>query len=178
LKRWPEDNTRALDEALPHLYVQLRRIAHQRLRAEYGSQTLQTTALVHEAYLKLRDQRGVQWRNRTQFYAIAARMMRRILVDHARTVGAQKRGGDAVRVTVSGSIPLPSQPAVDLLALDSALDRLGALSPRQAHMVELHFFAGFKLDETADALGISLATVKREWTLARAFLYKELSTAQ
>jgi RNA polymerase sigma factor (TIGR02999 family) len=128
--------------------------------------------------MKLREQRGVQWRNRTQFYAVAARMMRRILVDHARTVRAQKRGGDAVRVTVSGSIAIPTQPAVDLLALDSALDRLGALSPRQARMVELHFFAGFKLDETADALGVSLATVKREWTVARAFLYKELAGAE
>lgn len=139
---------------------------------------MQTTALVHEAYLRLRDQAGPPWRNRTQFYSVAARMMRRILVDHARTVRAQKRGGDAVRVTIASDIPAGGQRGINLLALDAALEQLERLSARQARIVELRFFAGFELEETASALAISVATVKREWTVARAFLYKQLTGVQ
>lgn len=150
------------------------------MRREPGEHTLQATALVHEAYLRLVDQRRVEWRNRAQFFGVAAQTMRRILVDHARGQHAAKRGGGMQQITLNDA----NQPAagdsdncMDVLALHEALDRLAALDPEQARLVELRYFGGLNIEETAEALGVSPATVKREWAVARAWLRRELSAS-
>jgi RNA polymerase sigma factor (TIGR02999 family) len=148
---------------------------------ERGEHTLQATALIHEAYLRLVDQRRVEWRNRAHFFGIAAQMMRRVLVDHARGRLAAKRGGDIRPVTLESEIDADVQAddadaGLDVLALHEALERLAELDPPQARLVELRYFGGLNIDETAEALGISPATVKREWTVARAWLRRELAT--
>jgi RNA polymerase sigma-70 factor, ECF subfamily len=160
---------------MPLVYDEFRRIAALQLRLEHDDHTLNPTALVHELYLRLVDQRRTHWRNRAQFFGIAAQLMRRILVDHARSRLAQKRGGSKVFVTLQDSLVPEDQPgATEVLALDQALARLSSLDPDQGRLVELRFFAGLTIEETAVVLGRSPRTVKREWQLARAWLFREL----
>lgn len=163
----------AADQLVPLVYDELHKLAVHYMRAERGDHTLQPTALVHEAYIRLVDQRNASWQNRSHFFGIAAQAMRRILVDHARRKRAGKReGGD--RVTLDESVAEAPQRSVDLIALDDALNKLAALDPRQARVVELRFFGGLDIEQTAESLGISPATVKRDWTFARAFLQREM----
>lgn len=164
----------ATAKIVPMVYDELRAIANRALRGERPNHTLQTTALVHEAYLKLVDQRQARWQDRAHFLAVAAQLMRRILVDHARARAAQKRGGTRGRTALDDSALYVGDPAFDLVALDDALSRLAAFDPQQGRIVELRYFAGLPIRETAEALGISPATVKREWVLARAWLRREL----
>jgi RNA polymerase sigma factor (TIGR02999 family) len=169
-------------DALGHLmslvYEEMRRIAHGQLRRERPGHTLSTTALVHETYLKLLDVRQVQWIDRAHFYAICARAMRRILIDYARTKRRQKRGGGAVLVSLDEALDVPIERAGDLVALDEALARLEALSERQCRVVEYRYFGGLSVEETAAVLGVSPATVKRDWTFSRAWLNRELATPE
>jgi RNA polymerase sigma factor (TIGR02999 family) len=177
LLAWGNGDRNAGDRLLPLVYAELRRRAAAAMRRENEGNTLQATALVHEAYLRLVDQDRVAWRNRAQFYGVAAQVMRRILIDHAREHVAQKRGGGARQVTLSGiEAPSDSDEAVDVLALNDALDRLALLDARQARLVELRYFGGLGIEETAEALDVSPATVKREWATARAWLRRELSS--
>lgn len=172
LRDWQAGNASAAEELVPLVYAELRRLASQRLSRERSDHMLQPTALVNEAWLRLVNQRG-GWQNRSQFFAIAAKAMRRILVDHARQRQAVKRGGDAGHVSVDAvldSMPSPL-PDARLLAVDEALTRLAALDPRQARVVELRFFAGLSVRDTAAVLGVSPMTVKREWAAARAWLF-------
>jgi RNA polymerase sigma factor (TIGR02999 family) len=173
LRDWSGGDQHALERLMPLVYQELRKLAASYMRRERSDHTLQPTALVHEAYLRLVDQRGVDWRNRAHFFGIAARMMRRILVDHARRRQAAKRDGAADRISGSGDL-VEGERDPDLLALDVALDALEALDPRQARIVELRFFGGLTVEETAEVAGISTATVKREWQTARAWLAREL----
>lgn len=168
----------ALDEMLPLVYDELKRLASYYLNREREGHTLQTTALVHEAYMRLVDQQQVDWKNRSQFLGLAAEMMRRILVNHARDRAVQKRGGDAKRVSLSLVGESADQPDVDLIALDQALTELSELDARKGRIVELKFFGGMTTEETAEVLGISTATVEREWTHARAWLYRAISGNQ
>jgi RNA polymerase sigma-70 factor, ECF subfamily len=163
----------AVDRLATAVYEELHRVAAAYLRRERAGHTLQPTALVHDAFLRLVDQRRVEWRNRTQFFAVAAQMMRRMLVDHARRGQTAKRGGHLV--TLDETLVDPSANAVDVIRVDEALDALAKVDPRQARIVELRFFAGLTLDETAEALGISPITVSREWAVARAWLHAELT---
>jgi len=164
----------AMAELMPLVYDELRRIAGRYMRRERPGQTIQATALVHEAYLRLLRDRAKNWHTRAHFVGIAANAMRQILVERARARGAAKRGGGGARVTIDeGAIAGPSQP-VDVEALDEALERLAALDARQARIVELRFFGGLTVEEAADVLGISPATLKRDWTVARAWLKREL----
>jgi RNA polymerase sigma-70 factor (ECF subfamily) len=182
LVAWSEGDSAALDALLPVVYAELRRQARRALRHEAAGHTLQPTALVHEAYLKLVGQRPGRWLGREQFFGVAARCMRQVLVDAARTRRAAKRGGGAHTITLSDGAGLAAAPAAagevagdDVLALDAALIRLAAMDPDQARVVELRYFAGLTLDDTAATLGISPATVSREWTVARRWLRRELS---
>jgi RNA polymerase sigma-70 factor (ECF subfamily) len=168
----------ALDEMLPLVYNELKRLASYYLNRERQGHTLQTTALVHEAYLRLVDQQQVNWKNRSQFLGIAAEMMRRILVNHARDRAVQKRGGDAKRVSLSIVGESGDQPDIDLIALDQALNQLSELDARKARIVELKFFGGMTTEETAEVLGISTATVEREWNHSRAWLYRAITGNQ
>ena len=174
LVAWGEGNRAAESELIEILYVELKRLAKAYLRREYANQSLAATALVHEAYLKLVDQRKAHWRNRSHFFGIAAQAMRRILVDRARASLAAKRGGEAIQVPFVESQSVQESPDVDVLELDTALSRLESLEPRWSRLIELRFFAGLSVDETAAALELSPATVKRDWSLARAWLYREL----
>ena len=164
-----------LDALLPAAYDALHDIAQRFLQRERPDHTLQPTALVNEAYLRLSAQRNVEWMDRTQFFGVAAQMMRRILVNHAEARNAAKRGGMATRVTLDESVSWSGGRELDLAELDDALEALGAFDPRQARVVELRFFAGLSIEETAEVLGISAATVKREWTVAKAWLGRELT---
>jgi RNA polymerase sigma factor (TIGR02999 family) len=175
LQQWGGGRREALDQLLPVIYGELRRLAASYLRRERANHTLQATALVHEAFLKLVDQRDVRWQNRAHFFGIAAQMMRRILVDHARAHGASKRGAGERPVSFDEALVVAPAFDVDLLALDEALTRLAAIDPQQCRVVELRFFGGLTIEETAEVLHISPATVGREWTLARAWLYAELA---
>jgi RNA polymerase sigma factor (TIGR02999 family) len=166
----------SLDSLLPVVYQELRRLAAAYIRNEKPGQTLQPTALVHEAYLRLMKDRPERWQNRAHFCAIAAHSMRQILIERARARNAQKRWGDKARVTLDEALVHGGEQSVDLLALDSALERLAALDPEQARIVELRFFGGLTVEETAEALGVSPATVKRHWTVARAWLARELAS--
>lgn len=178
LEAHADGDRQALDELLPLVYGELQRIAHRRLGGERRGHTLNTTALVHEAYLKLVQLDRMNWQNRAHFFAIAAQVMRNVLVDYAVRQKAQKRGGGRERVSLD-EIEIGTAPRIDeLLALQQALERLGALDERQARVVECRVFGGMSIDETAHALGISAATVSRDWTVARAWLARELSTAQ
>jgi RNA polymerase sigma factor (TIGR02999 family) len=181
LLRWSEGDASALDRLLPVIYAELRRIASSQLRRERPDHTLAPTALVHELYLRLVDQRRATWQHRAQFFGVAAQLMRRILVDHARERQATKRGGSATRVSLeyaqaeseAAGGPHGSD-ALEVLAVDEALNRLGRLDADQARIVELRFFAGLTVEETAHVLNRSPRTIKREWRLARAWLYREL----
>lgn len=173
LQRWRAGDESALDALLPLLYDELRRLADGYLRAEHAGHTLQATALVHEAYLRLAGV-DVAWEDRVHFLALAARAMRRVLVDHARAGRRVKRGGDAARVTFDEALLVSAQPSADMVELDDALDRLAALDERKAKVIELHFFGGLTYAEAAAALGISPATVDRDLRAAKAWLYREL----
>jgi RNA polymerase sigma factor (TIGR02999 family) len=175
LQQWSDGRQEALDRLLPTIYGELRRLASSYLRRERAGHTLQPTALVHEAFLKLVDQRAVRWQNRAHFFGIAAQAMRRILVDHARAHSAGKRGAGERAVTLDEALVVTPGQNVDLLALDEVLTRLEALDPQQSRIVELRFFGGLTIDETAEVMGISPATIGREWTLAKAWLYAELT---
>lgn len=176
LKDWSAGDTRALDRLLPFVYEELRRQASRYLRGERNDHTLQTTDLVHEAYFKLINQKSVDWQNRAHFYAIAAQAMRRILVDYARTRKRKKRGGDQVKLQLDQTIEVPAkQRSVDLVALDEALNRLAQFDERQARIVELKYFSGMTEAETAAVLNISPATVSRDWSMAKAWLYGQLT---
>jgi RNA polymerase sigma factor (TIGR02999 family) len=168
-------DTAALALLIPLLYDELKRVARAHLRREGRGHLLQTTGLVHEAYLKLARLERVSIVSRTHFLALSARLMRQILVDHARKKGADKRGSGVTIVNLDGVSPTVREPAVDVVALDEALTRLAAADPRQARIVELRFFAGLTAEETAEVLDISLATLHREWAMARAWLHAQLS---
>jgi len=175
LRAWAQGSPGADEELLRAVYQELRRQAQRAMRREGSEHTLQATALVHEAYLRLADQRPSAWRNRSQFFGIAAQMMRRILVDHARARLADKRGGGATAITLDeSSASSGDADPIDVLALHDALDRLALLDPQQAKVVELRYFGGMSIEETAEALELSPATIKREWAVARAWLAREL----
>jgi RNA polymerase sigma factor (TIGR02999 family) len=175
LVEWSRGDKEALARLLPLIYDECRRIASRQLRHEHRHHTLDPTALVHEAYLRLVDQRQASWENRSQFFGVVAQVMRRILVDHARARYAKKRGGTAVLVSLEAAAEASPDPQVaDILAIDEALERLAARDPDQVRIIELRFFAGLSVEETADVLARSPRTVKREWRLAKAWLYREL----
>ena len=181
LLRWRAGDEAALAALLPLVYEELRSLARRHLRHERGSHTLQRTALVHEAFLRIVDQKQVDWESRTQFYGIASQMMRRVLVDHARRRSAAKRGDGAPHVDLDvvlqdegAGLPPGRQAEIDFAAIDDALKRLEALDPQQGKLVELRFFGGLSIKETADVIGVSPATVKREWAIARALLQREI----
>ncbi|HYL39423.1 MAG TPA: sigma-70 family RNA polymerase sigma factor [Bryobacteraceae bacterium] len=174
LVKWSQGDSAALDALIPLVYSELRRLARHYLQQEKPNHTLSSTALVHEAYLRLVKQTDVSWQNRAHFFGVASRMMRRILVDHARKRAYAKRGGGALTLTVDASLPAP-QREVDLVALDDALEGLAKLDQRQSRMVELRFFGGLSIEETSEVLGVSTPTVKRDWASARAWLFREIS---
>ena len=169
-----EDDRQSVDSLLPVVYQELRRLAASYIRRERPGQTLQPTALVHEAYLRLMKDKPGRWQNRAHFCAIAAHSMRQILIERARARGAQKRGGARHRVTLDDALVAGGERSIDLVALDEALERLAAFDPEQARLVELRFFGGLTVEETAEAMNISPATVKRHWTVACAWLAREL----
>ena len=172
---WGKGDQAALEQLMPLVYSELRRLASNYLRRERGEHTLQPTALVNEAYLKLVDQRNPKWQNRAHFFGISAQLMRRILVDHARQHQAAKRGGSAQqRISLTGAEAFAQQPEVDLLALNEALDELARMDPQQGRIVELKFFGGLSIEEIAAVLGIGHATVERDWKMARAWLRRQL----
>lgn len=176
LKAWNEGDEGVLDSLMPLVYDELRRQASQYLRRERSGHTLQTTALIHEAYIKLVGQENVRWQNRSHFFAIASQAMRRILVDHARTRHREKRGGAASDLPLDEAFHIGApQKSVDLVALDEALQRLELLDKRQARIVELRYFSGLTNDETAEVLGVSNATVRNDWSMAKAWLYDQLA---
>jgi len=175
LSDWGNGNRAALDQLLPIVYRQLRVMARRELRRERPDHTLQPTALVNELYFRLVGQQRASWQNRAQFFGVAAQLMRRILVDHARAHVAEKRGGAAPRITLDDA-DLTAAADVELLAIDRALTRLAEVDPQQARLVELRFFSGMSVEETAQVLGCSTRTVKREWRLAKAWLFGQLSS--
>jgi RNA polymerase sigma factor (TIGR02999 family) len=174
LIRWKDGDQAALEKLMPLVYEELRRLAGNYLRRERQGHTLQPTALVNEAYFRLVDQ-NANWQNRAQFYGIAAQLMRRILVDHARSKHAEKRGGsEQQRLSITSAKGLSAKPDLDVLALHEALEELATLDPQQARIVELKFFGGLSIEETAEVLGVGHATVERDWKMARAWLRRQL----
>ena len=178
LASWREGSQMARDQLIEAVYVELRRLAHYHLRRERPGHTLQTTALVHDAYLQLVGQRRIEWQSRAHFFGIAAHLMRRILVEHARKAAALKRGGDEVRVPLDGDVGVIAAPDISVVALDDALNALGALDPRQGRIVELRFFGGLTVEEAAEVMAVSPRTIKREWRLAKAWLQRQLQSRQ
>ncbi len=178
LVAWGDGDRAALDQLVPLVHAELRRRARGYLRGERRGHTLQTSALVNEAYLKLVEQRHARWQNRAHFLAICAQLMRRILVDYARRRQYQKRGGDALRVTLAEAESLPDERETDLVALDEALKSLAELDPRRARVVELRFFGGLNIEETAEVLKVSPTTVERDWTVAKAWLHKTVTKSE
>jgi len=182
--RWRGGDQQALESLMPLVYDELRRLAHYYLQRERTDHTLQSTALVHEAYLRLAGPNAPQWQNRAHFFGIAARVMRQILVEHARAHTAAKRGGvGACKLALDEAIDLQQKDVqqksdVDVLALDSALTRLSEMDPQQGRIVELRFFTGLTIEDTAEVMGISPATVKRDWTSARAWLHREIARSE
>jgi RNA polymerase sigma-70 factor, ECF subfamily len=174
LRSWGQGDRAALDALLPVVYDELRRRARRQMRAQPSGHTLQTTAIIHEAYLRLVGQQETDWQSRAHFFGVAAKAMRSVLVDHARAQRAAKRGGGAAQVTLADVDAVAPEPAVDVLALEEALTRLATFDPRKGQLVELRYFGGLGIEETAVVLGVSSATVKREWVLARAWLRREL----
>ena len=174
LQEWRGGDRKALDSLLPLVYKELRRLAHFQLRNERPGHTLQSSAPVHEAYLRLVGMNAPQWESRTHFFAIAAQLMRQILVDYARRHRAAKRGGSVCKVSLEDT-PVARQTDVDVIALDDALQALARIDERQSRVVELRFFAGLSLGEISDALDVAPATVQRDWTAARAWLHREMS---
>lgn len=178
LLAWSEGDEEAHRTLLPLVYEQLHRLAQRHMRRERPGHTLQTTALVHEAYMRLAGAENLSWQNRAHFFAVSARLMRRILIDVARAKQNQKHGAGAMQVTLDEALAVSSEPSVDLLALDEALNRLTALHPRQAEIVEMRYFGGLREDEIAEVLKVSLRTVQQDWRLARLWLYRELRPEQ
>jgi RNA polymerase sigma factor (TIGR02999 family) len=174
LVEWGNGDQQALERLTPLVYEELHRLARRYLRQERQGHTLQSTALVHEAYLKLVGQHSVRWQNRAQFFGIAAQLIRRILVDYARNKHAAKRGADSPKLSLDEALAVPGERDLDLVALDDALETLAKLDPRQSRLVELRFFAGLTVEETAEVLQMSPATVKRDWTAAKAWLFREI----
>jgi RNA polymerase sigma factor (TIGR02999 family) len=173
--KWSKGDSAALDALIPLVYGELRRLARHYLQQEKQGHTLSSTALVHEAYLRLIKQTDVTWQNRAHFFGVASQMMRRILVDHARKQAYAKRGGGALTLALDDAVSTPKQREIDLVALDDALDGLAKLDRRQSRLVELRFFGGLSIEETSEVLGVSTPTVKRDWASARAWLFRELS---
>ena len=174
LVRLTDGDGAVLDELLPLVYAELRRLAASYLRRERAGHTLQPTALVHEAYLRMIDQTQAHWQNRAHFFGVAAQMMRRILVDHARAQQAEKRGGEFQKLSLDENIDVSGQRADELVALDDALERLAEIDPKKSRVVELRFFGGLSVEETAEVLGVSAPTIKREWRMAKAWLYGQV----
>jgi RNA polymerase sigma factor (TIGR02999 family) len=174
LHGWQGGDRAALDALVPVVYKELRRLAHCELRKERPDHTLQSAALVHEAYFRLVGHDLPQWESRTHFFAIAAQLMRQILVDYARRRRASKRGRGVCMLTLDDAVALPRRKDVDVVAVDDALNALAEIDPRQSRVVELRFFAGLSLEETSEAMGIGTATVQRDWTAARAWLHREI----
>jgi RNA polymerase sigma factor (TIGR02999 family) len=174
LAAWRSGDEAALEKLLPIVYAELHRVAQRYMRGERRDASIQATALVHEAYMRLVDVRRIRWQNRAHFFAIAATLMRRILVDAARARLAKKRGDGAVQVVLEDAIAIEAAPALDVLAVDRALDQLAAFDARKARVVELRFFAGLTVDETAEALHVSQDTVMRDWKMAKSWLAREL----
>ena len=180
LRRWGRGDREALDQLMPLVYQELHRMASRYMTGERAGHTLQSTALVHEAYVRLVDQRLADWQNRAQFFGLAAQAMRRILVDHARSRGRAKRGSGEPRAAMDAIDAVAAPESVDVedvVAIDVALNKLQAIDPGQAEIVELRFFGGLTVEETAEVLSLSPRTVKREWALARAWLHRELAGA-
>src|SRR5438128_5254477 len=175
LIEWSNGDKAALDKLMPLVYDELRRLAHHYMSREHPGHTLQTTAVVNEAYLRLVNRKGVHWQNRAHFFAIAATLMRSILVDHARSHAYAKRGGGAHKIELDEAMIVSQERAAEVLALDEVLKTLANFDPQQSRIVELRFFAGLTIEETAEVLDLSTATIKREWTAARAWLYRELN---
>ena len=178
LRAWGDGNDSALEQLTPLVEAELRRQARAYMRRERRGHTLQTTALVNEAFLRLTDARQVRWQDRAHFLALSARLMRRVLVDHARSRGYRKRGGGAERVTLDEELVASPEPPVDVLALDRALEALAAVDARKSRVIELRFFGGLSVEETADVLHVSPDTVKRDWRLAKLWLLRELELQQ
>jgi RNA polymerase sigma factor (TIGR02999 family) len=176
LLQWRDGRKEALDRLVPIVYSELKRLARTRLRAEQGGHSLQATALVHEVYLRLVDLNRMSLENRVHFFAVASRLMRQILVDHARRRDADKRGGDVTTISLADASPAQPETSVDILALDEALDVLTTLDARLCRVVELKFFGGLTIDEAAAALDVSRATVERDWAVAKAWLYDRMSS--
>jgi RNA polymerase sigma-70 factor (ECF subfamily) len=174
LRAWSDGDETALERLLPLVEAELRRLARGYMARERPGHTLQVTALVNEAFLRLTDARAVRWQDRAHFLAISARLMRRVLVDHARTRAYQKRGGGAYRVPLTEGMAVSAEPTLDLIALDRALESLGAKDARKVRVVELRFFGGLSVEETADMLHVSKDTIKRDWRLAKLWLLQEL----
>ncbi|HEY9404005.1 MAG TPA: sigma-70 family RNA polymerase sigma factor [Pyrinomonadaceae bacterium] len=176
LEQWSNGAAEVLDDLMPLVYMELRRQASGYLRRERSNHTLQPTALINEAYLKLIDQRDVKWQNRAHFFAIAAQAMRRILVDYARERNREKRGGTAENLPLDEAFTIVSREKnVDLVALDEALNKLATYDERQAKVVELRYFSGLSIDETAEVLNVSNVTVRRDWNMAKAWLHQEIT---
>ena len=175
---WRNGDQEALDQLMPLVYDELRRMANHYMRNERKGHTLQTSALVNEAYLRLVDHENIDWQNRSHFFGLAAQAMRRILVDHARSRNYQKRGGNAERVSLDEAANFAEERATELIALDEALQELAKLDPRKSRIVEMRYFGGLTGEETAEALGISTATVARDWETAKAWLLRELSRTE
>jgi len=174
LLAWGDGDQTALEKLAPLVHAELHRLAKRYMAGERRGHLLQTTALVNEAYLRLVDWKAVRWQNRAHFFGVSAGLMRRVLVDFARSQNYAKRGGGALRVSLGEAAAVSPEPSIDLLALDEALGRLSALDARQARVVELRFFGGMELEEIAEALKVSLGTVKRDWGLAKLWLLREL----
>lgn len=175
LEQWNAGDFEALERLMPLVYADLRRLAQRYLDSESPGHTLPATAIVHELYVQLTHQKRACWQNRTQFFAVAATMIRRILVTHARHKHTAKRGGGVVVLALEEALQVPNSDGPEILALDDALETLAEISPRQSRIVEMRFFGGLKIEETAAILGISTATVKLDWKMAKAWLYRELS---
>jgi RNA polymerase sigma-70 factor (ECF subfamily) len=177
LAAWSNGDPGAWDRLVPIVYDELRRRARNHLRKERGNHTLRTTALVHEAYLKLAEQRSATWENRAHFYWLASEMMRRVLVDYARGRNREKRGGEFEIIPMNSEFQIAiDNSEIDLMALDTALEKLAAVDPQQAKVVEVRYFGGCSIEETAQIIGVSITTVKRDWAVAKAWLKRELSS--
>ncbi len=178
LREWSQGDSAALDALIPLVYAELRRVARHYLQRERSDHTLSSTALVHEAYLRLVKQTDVSWQNRAHFFGIASQMMRRILVDHARRHAYAKRGGGTITLALDDALAVAEKREIDLVALDDALAGLAKLDQRQSRLVELRFFGGLSIEETSEVLGVSAPTVKRDWASARAWLFREMNRGQ
>ena len=178
LRAWRDGDEAALDQLVPLVEAELRRLASAYMRRERHGHTLQTTALINEAFIRLVDAKDIRWNDRSHFFGISARLMRRVLVDHARARGSQKRGGGAQRVTFTETLAVACDPSLNVLALDRALDALAEVAERQARVVELRFFGGLSVEETADVLHMSTDTIKRDWRIAKQWLQRELEGTQ